>query len=130
MSTQKTSLATRERRGGRNDPASLAASFDAWSRRARAEGGPETTGSASGRGEVRIDGFSFEPTTLSVTPGTVIVWTNEDSAPHTATANDDSFDSGRLDEGESGEVTFDKPGTFEYVCDFHSWMDGRLVVGP
>jgi len=91
-------------------------------------GGPETTGSASRRGEVRIDSFRFEPTTLNVTPGTVIVWTNEDSAPHTATANDDSFDTGRLDEGESGEVTFDRPGTFEYVCDFHSWMEGRIVV--
>jgi len=90
--------------------------------------GPETTGSANGRGEVRIDSFRFEPTTLNVTPGTVIVWTNGDGAPHTATARDDSFDTGRLDEGESGEVTFDRPGTFEYVCDFHSWMEGRIVA--
>lgn len=93
-------------------------------------GRPETTGSASGRGAVRIQDFRFEPTTLSVTPGTVIVWTNGDSAPHTATANDESFDTGRLDEGESGQVTLDMPGTFEYVCDFHSWMEGRIVVGP
>ena len=92
------------------------------------DGGPETTGSASGRGEVRIESFRFEPTILNVTPGTVVAWTNEDSAPHTATADDDSFDTGRLDEGESGEVTFDRPGTFEYVCDFHSWMEGRIAV--
>lgn len=92
--------------------------------------GPETTGSASGRGDVLIQGFRFEPTTLNVTPGTVIVWTNEDGAPHTATAKDESFDTGRLDEDESGEVTFDQPGSFDYVCDFHSWMDGRIVVGP
>ena len=93
-------------------------------------GGAETTGSASGRGAVRIQDFRFEPTTLSVTPGTAIVWTNGDSAPHTATANDESFDTRRLDEGESGEVTFDMLGTFEYVCDFHSWMEGRIVVSP
>ena len=93
-------------------------------------GGPETAGSASDRGEVLIEGFRFEPTTLNVTPGTVVVWTNQDSAPHTATARDKSFNTERLDEGESDDVTFHKPGTFEYVCDFHSWMEGRIVVSP
>ena len=92
-------------------------------------GGPDTTGSASGRGEVRIESFRFEPTTLNVTPGTVVVWTNHDGAPHTATAKDESFDTGRLDEGEAGNATFDMPGTFEYVCDFHPRMEARIVVG-
>jgi len=92
-------------------------------------GGPETTGSASGRGEVRIESFRFEPTTLNVTPGTVIVWTNQDSAPHTATAKDGSFDTGRLDKGDAGNVTFEKPGTFAYICDIHPSMDARIVVG-
>ena len=89
-----------------------------------------TTGSASGSGVVRIASFSFEPTTLNVTPGTVVKWTNEDSAPHTATTRDGngSFDTGRLNEGESGEVTFDEPGTFEYICTYHPGMQGRIVV--
>ena len=93
-------------------------------------GGPQTTGSASGRGEVNIESFQFQPTTMSVTRGTVVVWTNDDSAPHTATAKDGNFDTGRLNKGESGRVTFDRPGTFEYVCNFHSSMSGRVVVGP
>jgi len=93
-------------------------------------GGPQTTGSASGRGAVKIESFRFQPTTMNVTRGTVVVSTNDDSAPHTATANDASFDTGRLDQGKSGQVTFDKPGTFEYVCNFHSSMNGRVVVGP
>jgi len=93
-------------------------------------GGPETTGSASGRGEVRIASFRFQPTTMNVTRGTVVVWTNDDSATHTATAKDASFDTGRLDQGKSSQVTFDRPGTFEYVCNFHSRMTGRVVVGP
>jgi plastocyanin len=92
-------------------------------------GGPETTGSASGRGEVRIENFRFEPTTLNVTPGTVIVWTNQDSAPHTATAKDESFDTGRLGEAEAGNVTFEKPGIFAYICDIHPRMEARIVVG-
>jgi plastocyanin len=64
--------------------------------------GPETTGSASGRGEVRIADFDYEPSVLDVTPGTVVKWTNEDGAPHTATAQDDIFDTGRLDKGRVG----------------------------
>jgi plastocyanin len=90
--------------------------------------GPVTTGSASGRGEVAINDFRFEPTVLHVTPGTVILWTNEDGAPHTATARDGSFDTGRLGRGESGQVTLEEPGTFEYVCSYHPSMEGRVVV--
>ncbi|HUF52985.1 MAG TPA: cupredoxin family copper-binding protein [Dehalococcoidia bacterium] len=89
-------------------------------------GGPETTGSASGQGTVRIVDFSFQPTIFTVTPGTVITWTNEDSAPHTATA--ESFDTGRLDEGESGEVTFYEPGAYDYICTYHPSMEGRVIV--
>jgi len=90
--------------------------------------GPQTTGSASGSGEVRIIDFRFEPTVLNVTLGTTVSWTNEDDAPHTATAEDDAFDTGRLDKGESAEVPFDAPGTYDYICAFHTYMDGRIVV--
>lgn len=90
--------------------------------------GPQTTGSASGRGDVRIEDFRFKPTTLNVTPGTVVAWTNADRAAHTATSNDDTFDTGRLDQGESGEITFDTPGTYDYICTLHPYMEGRIVV--
>ena len=89
-------------------------------------GGPETEGSASGAGEVVIEDFRFEPTILNVTPGTVVKWTNRDSAAHTATSDD--FDTGRLDRGESGEIRFDRTGTFEYICTYHAQMEGRVVV--
>lgn len=90
--------------------------------------GDETKGTASGQGEVRITDFNYEPSVLEVTPRTVIKWTNEDGAPHTATAQDDTFDTGRLDKGESDEITFDTPGTYEYICTFHPYMEGRIVV--
>lgn len=90
--------------------------------------GEETTGSASGEGSVRIEDFRFDPSQLTVTAGTVVAWTNEDDAPHTATARDGSFDSGRLSRGESGEVRFETPGTFEYICEFHPWMEARVTV--
>jgi plastocyanin len=89
-------------------------------------GGPETTGSATGEGEVRIVDFSFQPTTMIVTPGTTLTWTNEDSAPHTATGSD--FDTGRLDQGDSGEITFESAGEYDYICTYHPDMKGSVVV--
>jgi plastocyanin len=89
-------------------------------------GGPSTTGSASGAGAVRIVDFSFQPTALNVTPGTTVTWTNEDSAPHTATGDD--FDTGKLDKGDSGAVTFDTSGTYDYICTYHPNMEGRIIV--
>ena len=91
-------------------------------------GGPQTTGSATGEGAVSIVDFSFQPTTLNVTPGTVVTWTNEDSAPHTATGDD--FDTGMLNRGDSNSVTFDTPGTYDYICTYHPSMAGSVVVSP
>lgn len=93
-----------------------------------AGGGPETTGSASGEGDVRIVDFSFRPSTFTVTAGTVVTWTNEDSAPHTATG--DNFGTGRLNRGDSGSATFDTPGEYDYKCEYHPSMKGRIVVTP
>jgi plastocyanin len=90
--------------------------------------GDETRGAASGQGEVHIADFDYEPSVLEVTPSTVVTWTNEDGAPHTATAQNDTFDTGRLDKGESGEISFDTPGIYEYICTFHPYMEGRVVV--
>lgn len=91
-------------------------------------GGPKTTGSASGEGTVRIVDFSFQPTTLTVTPGTVVTWTNEDSAPHTATGDD--FDTGMLIGGDADSLTFETPGSFAYICTYHPSMKGTVVVSP
>lgn len=90
--------------------------------------GPKTTGSATGEGTVRIVDFSFQPTTLTVTPGTVVTWTNEDSAPHTATGDD--FDTGMLNRGDANSVTFETPGSYAYICTYHPSMKGTVVVSP
>lgn len=91
-------------------------------------GGPQTTGSATGEGAVRIVDFSFQPTTLTVTPGTVVTWTNDDSAPHTATG--DGFDTGMLNRGDANSVTFETPGSYAYICTYHPSMKGTVVVSP
>jgi plastocyanin len=78
--------------------------------------------------EVRVVDFAFEPATVTVTVGSTVTWTNAGSRPHTVTADDGSFDSGRLDPGEQFSQVFDQPGTFTYFCGFHPDMQGSIVV--
>ena len=69
---------------------------------------------------------------MQVDAGTKVTWTNGDSAPHTATAADDalreSFDTGVIKRNASASVTFDKTGTYAYVCDLHPFMKATVVV--
>jgi plastocyanin len=77
--------------------------------------------------KVAIKNFSFgAPLTIAV--GTTVEWTNEDSAPHTATASNGAFDSGNLDKGASYSFTFTQEGTYSYTCKYHPNMKGQLVV--
>ncbi len=77
---------------------------------------------------VSIQGFAFHPSAISVPVGSTITWTNQDSAPHTATAKDGSFDTGTLKQGQSMTVTFSKEGTYAYYCQFHPFMLGTVTV--
>jgi plastocyanin len=77
---------------------------------------------------VTIADFAFGLAELAVAAGTTVTWTNEDWAPHTATTEDGTFDSGRLDQGASVEQTFDEPGTFAYHGNLHPGMVGSIVV--
>src|SRR5689334_12109674 len=65
---------------------------------------------------VEITKFAFAPKEITVAPGTKIVWTNRDGAPHTVTANDKSFASKGLDTDDKYEYTFSREGTFTYYC--------------
>jgi plastocyanin len=78
--------------------------------------------------EVIIADFAFGPQTLEITAGTTVTWTNNDSAAHTATADDGSWDTGNLDPGASGSITFDTPGTYTYICAYHPRMTGTIIV--
>ena len=78
--------------------------------------------------QVAIRGMAFEPAGLSVEPGDTVIFTNLDSAPHTATATDGSFDTGRLGKGQSAKITITAPGRFDYLCKVHPMMKARITA--
>jgi plastocyanin len=77
---------------------------------------------------VDIKDFKYKPVTVEVARGGRIRWTNSDSAAHTATADDRSFDTQTIKRGASGMVSFTRAGTFAYHCDFHPFMKATVVV--
>lgn len=80
--------------------------------------------------EVKIADFAFDPATITIKVGTTIKWTNMDSAPHTVTADDNSWTSARLKQGETYTHTFDQAGTYPYHCSLHSNMQATVIVQP
>jgi plastocyanin len=72
----------------------------------------------------------YSPSTITVVIGVnnTVQWVNNDTAPHTVTATDHSFDSGNLNPSDTWSYTFTKPGSYTYVCTYHPWMKGTVVV--
>jgi plastocyanin len=77
---------------------------------------------------VAIDGMAFQPATLRVRRGDRVVWVNRDLVPHTATATDRSFDSGRIAAGQRWAFVAERSGTIAYDCTYHPAMTAAIVV--
>jgi LPXTG-motif cell wall-anchored protein len=75
-----------------------------------------------------ISDFKFTPSTVTVTAGESVTWTNSGPAAHSATADDGSFDTGILRKGTSGSHTFTRAGTYTFHCTPHPFMTGKVVV--
>ncbi len=92
------------------------------------ESEPAPSGEAAKSEKVQIVEFTYEPDPVVVQVGGKVTWQNEDTAPHTATADDGSFDTGTIDKGKLGSATFKEPGTFTYFCEIHPTMHGTVEV--
>ena len=66
--------------------------------------------SAGAHTNVDIKDYAFQKPAITVTAGTTVTWTNRDDDPHTVTADDKSFDSKGLGNGDHWSHTFTKPG--------------------
>jgi plastocyanin len=70
----------------------------------------------------------YRPDLAIVTPNSQVTWDNRDVAPHTATALDGSFDTGRIQPGALGSATVPSQGAIPYRCTIHPWMTAILQV--
>ena len=93
-----------------------------------AESEPAPSGEAAKSEKVEIVEFSYEPDPVVVQVGGKVIWQNEDTIAHTATADDGSFDTGTIENGKLGSATFKEPGTFTYHCEIHPSMHGTVEV--
>ncbi|HVA08371.1 MAG TPA: cupredoxin domain-containing protein [Acidimicrobiales bacterium] len=78
---------------------------------------------------ITISNFMYSPMALTVSPGTTVRVTNEDTATHTLSATDAPFDTGDIEPGRTKTFTAPtKPGTYHYICNIHQYMMGTVTV--
>ena len=88
---------------------------------------------------VGLDEISFAPNTINITPGNTVNFINVDGSnggtSHTVTSvktetmePNVTFDSGILRVGETYQLTFLEPGTYEYFDLLHPTVSGRIYV--
>lgn len=101
------------------------------------------------------NGQFFSPSSLQITPGTVVVWTNNDSVPHrimsgqlistTESAggkgaagktvsphfvSDGNIDSGMIAPGQHYQVTFSRTGSTQIFDPTYTWINGIIISTP
>jgi plastocyanin len=88
--------------------------------------------SAQDKMTVSIQDFFFDPSQLTVAPGTTVTWVNEGQAPHTVTSTDGKeLDSATLQPGDTYTFTFkddDAGETYAYHCSIHPQMTASVKV--
>jgi plastocyanin len=88
----------------------------------------------------------YVPKKTIISVGDKVTWQNQDTESHTVTSGlgagiqsvqtnekgkpDGIFDSGTFKPGESWSRTFYNPGTYNYFCTIHPWMEAVVVVNP
>jgi plastocyanin len=101
-----------------------------------AEQPPDTGGGGGGGGaEVSMMNIQFDPSDVTIKAGETVTWTNDEGVAHDVDktsgpgAQFSSGPEGGMMEGDTFEHTFDKPGTYEYVCRVHApGMAGTIEV--
>lgn len=82
---------------------------------------------------VEIVNYTFAPKELRVAKGTRVTWVERDEdvagkGAHTVAG--DGFGSALVAKGTEFAHTFDRAGTFAYICGIHQYMTGTVTVDP
>ena len=82
-----------------------------------------------GEVEIEIKNWKFYPEEIIISPGTTIVWVNNDSVPHKPVAYDRIFYSSRLEPGDKYSFTFTNAGEHRYFdAVFPKSGRGKIIV--
>jgi plastocyanin len=74
-----------------------------------------------------VKSYRFDPKVIEIDAGDTVTWTNEDNFTHTVQVEGQGDH--KVEQGESVSISFDQPGTYDYVCTLHSKdMDGTVIV--
>lgn len=76
--------------------------------------------------------YFFQPSTLTITAGTTVVWLDISDAPHTVTSDTGApsafATTSNVTQGKTFALTFNTPGTYNYHCNIHPNMKATITV--
>ena len=87
---------------------------------------------APGEAPVKIVSFQFTPPTVTVKAGAKVTWTNEDTSVHSIKDTSPLATPPSQDLGKDAtfSITYERPGTYSYICGIHQYMTGSVTVAP
>jgi plastocyanin len=80
------------------------------------------------KGDVNIASFAFMPAKIAATVGRPLKFLNADDSPHWIVVPGAAQKTEVLLRGQTSAITFEKAGTYDYVCGLHPSMKGSIEV--
>jgi plastocyanin len=77
---------------------------------------------------VVLKNFMFSPMSLTIKAGSTVTWKNLDGEPHVVVSEAGLFRSGALDQNDTYQFKFDKPGVYKIFCGIHANMKETITV--
>lgn len=99
-----------------------------WRRIFRRADADADAAAASDTVRVVIRGLAFASDTVRIKAGQVVLWENADPVAHTIAANDRTWKSTFINQGERFTRRFAEVGTHTYHCEPHPHMKGVVIV--
>jgi plastocyanin len=78
--------------------------------------------------KITVDDNQYAPADTTVPVGSTVTWQNTSQNPHSAKAQDGSFDTGYIMPGAEGKATMSKAGSFTYFCEPHPYKTAKITV--
>jgi len=72
--------------------------------------------------------WGYVPNEVTIEPGEAVEFTNGGRMDHNASDSRGAFDTGTLLPGEKVRIRLDEPGEYNYFCQPHPWMKGKIIV--